>query len=139
MKRRFSVVFLTVILVFSLSVTAFAHKGRTDSHGGHRDNDNQSGLGAYHYHCGGYRAHLHTNGVCPYKSGTTAKKASIQPEKVVNEPKPVAVKSETAEKTVPSKDKDTKDDNTAVGTYAVLGICGAAVGTTAYIKRRGNK
>ena len=139
MKRRFSVVFLTAILVFSLSVTAFAHKGRTDSYGGHRDNDNQSGLGAYHYHCGGYRAHLHTNGVCPYKSGASTKKVNTQPEKVVNEPKPVAVKSKTAESSVPSKEKNIKDDNTGVGTYAVLGICGAAVGTTAYIKKRKNK
>ena len=44
-----------------------AHSGRTDSSGGHRDNKNKSGLGSYHYHCGGYPAHLHTNG-CPYKS-----------------------------------------------------------------------
>lgn len=48
---------------------AFAHSGRTDSSGGHRDNKNKSGLGYYHYHCGGYPAHLHTNGVCPYRSG----------------------------------------------------------------------
>ncbi len=138
MKRRFSVVFLTVILVFSLLVTAFAHKGRTDSHGGHRDKDNQSGLGSYHYHCGGYRAHLHTNGVCPYKSGTTAKKVNRQPEKVVNEPKPMAVKNETVKNTVSSKNKDTKEDSAGIGTYAVLGVCGAAVGTTAYIKRKKN-
>lgn len=51
-------------------ITAEAHSGRTDSQGGHRDNKNRSGLGSYHYHCGGYPAHLHTNGVCPYKSGT---------------------------------------------------------------------
>lgn len=46
--------------------TTFAHSGRTDSNGGHRDNKNKSGLGSYHYHCGGHPAHLHTNGVCPY-------------------------------------------------------------------------
>ena len=34
--------------------TAEAHSGRTDSSGGHRDNKNKSGLGSYHYHCGGY-------------------------------------------------------------------------------------
>lgn len=44
----------------------FAHSGRTDSNGGHRDNKNKSGLGRYHYHCGGHPAHLHANGVCPY-------------------------------------------------------------------------
>lgn len=52
----------------SPAVTVFAHSGRTDSNGGHRDNRNVSGLGSYHYHCGGYPAHLHENGVCPYAS-----------------------------------------------------------------------
>lgn len=53
----------------SNAITAEAHPGRTDAQGGHRDNKNRSGLGSYHYHCGGYPAHLHPNGVCPYKSG----------------------------------------------------------------------
>lgn len=48
-----------------------AHSGRTDSSGGHRDNKNKSGLGSYHYHCGGYPAHLHNNGRCPYSSSST--------------------------------------------------------------------
>lgn len=43
-----------------------AHSGRTDSQGGHHDYKNKSGLGSYHYHCGGHPAHLHKNGVCPY-------------------------------------------------------------------------
>lgn len=46
--------------------TASAHSGRTDSSGGHKDNKNKSGLGSYHYHCGGYPPHLHTGGYCPY-------------------------------------------------------------------------
>lgn len=49
------------------TTTTYAHSGRTDSSGGHRDNQNKSGLGSYHYHCGGYPAHLHSNGKCPYK------------------------------------------------------------------------
>jgi hypothetical protein len=49
-------------------LVAFAHSGRTDGAGGHRDNNNMSRLGYYHYHCGGYPAHLHSGGVCPYKS-----------------------------------------------------------------------
>lgn len=49
-------------------VGVFAHSGRTDANGGHKDNKNKSGLGPYHYHCGGYPAHLHPNGVCPYTS-----------------------------------------------------------------------
>ena len=88
-----------IILIVSLILTAFApnqllygtpliaeaHSGRTDSSGGHKDNKNASGLGYYHYHCGGYPAHLHTNGVCPYSSSgagssdgsTSVKKAKI--------------------------------------------------------------
>lgn len=48
---------------------SYGHSGRTDSNGGHKDNKNKSGLGSYHYHCGGYPAHLHDNGACPYGSG----------------------------------------------------------------------
>jgi uncharacterized protein YjdB len=46
-------------------MTVLAHPGRTDSRGGHKDNQNKSGLGYYHYHHG-YGPHLHTNGICPY-------------------------------------------------------------------------
>lgn len=58
-----------------------SHSGRTDSRGGHKDNKNKSGLGSYHYHCGGHEAHLHNNGVCPYSStskssNSTTKKSS---------------------------------------------------------------
>lgn len=53
-------------------ITAEAHSGRTDASGGHKDNKNKSGLGSYHYHCGGHPAHLHTGGVCPYSSDAPA-------------------------------------------------------------------
>lgn len=56
-----------LLFVFVFSVSAFAHGGRTDSSGGHKDNQNVSGLGPYHYHCGGNPPHLHNNGVCPYE------------------------------------------------------------------------
>lgn len=63
---------LTIIailcLIIAIAGNSFAHSGRTDSSGGHKDNKNKSGLGSYHYHCGGYPAHLHDNGVCPYSS-----------------------------------------------------------------------
>lgn len=59
-------ILVAVLIIFSLIVTASAHSGRTDSNGGHKDNKNASGLGSYHYHCGGYPAHLHTSGYCPY-------------------------------------------------------------------------
>lgn len=77
--------FLTSLLCIALiSTTSYAHPGRTDANGGHRDNKNVSGLGYYHYHHG-YSAHLHPNGVCPYESTpqtntkiTTSKPKSIQ-------------------------------------------------------------
>ena len=70
MKRVIKILILFVSLIallLSVSITAFAHSGRTDSNGGHKDNKNISGLGSYHYHCGGYPAHLHTKGYCPYR------------------------------------------------------------------------
>lgn len=72
--------FITALVIAMLPVagtadspfilTAEAHSGRTDSSGGHRDNKNKSGLGSYHYHCGGHPAHLHPGGVCPYAGGS---------------------------------------------------------------------
>lgn len=52
-------IFAILVLTFCLTVSSFAHPGRTDSRGGH---NSPSG---YHYHHG-YPAHHHTNGVCPY-------------------------------------------------------------------------
>lgn len=68
MKKHIRKIFsiLCIILAISFPLTAFAHSGRTDSQGGHHDYKNKSGLGSYHYHCGGHPAHLHENGICPY-------------------------------------------------------------------------
>lgn len=66
-KKIITIVFICILSVSMCNIT-FAHSGRTDSSGGHKDNKNKSGLGSYHYHCGGHPAHLHTNGVCPYSS-----------------------------------------------------------------------
>lgn len=69
MKRSIRILclfLLAVALILCSSISIFAHSGRTDSSGGHRDNKNKSGLGYYHYHCGGHPAHLHTNGYCKY-------------------------------------------------------------------------
>lgn len=61
--------FVIVLFILSLFTSAaYAHSGRTDSSGGHKDNKNVSGLGYYHYHCGGHPAHLHINGICPYST-----------------------------------------------------------------------
>lgn len=59
---------LLPLLLLLLPSIAFAHPGITDESGGHHDYDNVSGLGSYHYHCGGHPAHLHENGICPYDS-----------------------------------------------------------------------
>ena len=63
-------------LAGNLVLVSEAHSGRTDSRGGHKDNKNKSGLGSYHYHCGGHPAHLHPNGVCPYANGGTGSSGS---------------------------------------------------------------
>lgn len=60
-------IIIALLVICSLVTTVSAHSGRTDSSGGHKDNQNKSGLGSYHYHCGGYPAHLHTSGYCPYR------------------------------------------------------------------------
>lgn len=64
MKKR--IYTLIIMFVFVSTSIIFAHPGRLDSKGGHRDNKNVSGLGSYHYHCGNSPAHLHENGICPY-------------------------------------------------------------------------
>lgn len=86
MKKRLIVKILCSFLLVSMFLTyetvsfpivSEAHSGRTDSSGGHHDYKNKSGLGSYHYHCGGYPAHLHPNGVCPYASqGSTSTSGS---------------------------------------------------------------
>ena len=59
---------IIILIVLSMQISVYSHSGRTDANGGHKDNQNKSGLGSYHYHCGGHPAHLHPNGVCPYSS-----------------------------------------------------------------------
>lgn len=68
-QQRWIAVLLSILLIVACPVMALAHSGRTDASGGHKDNKNKSGLGSYHYHCGGYSAHLHEGGVCPYTGG----------------------------------------------------------------------
>lgn len=63
-------------LIITYPVLCFAHSGRTDSSGGHRDNQNKSGLGYYHYHCNRTPPHLHEGGVCPYSSNYSEGSAS---------------------------------------------------------------
>lgn len=81
MKRNKRMAPLGLAISIALTPAAsLAHGGRTDASGGHRDNQNKSGLGYYHYHCGGTSAHLHNNGVCPYSttSATTSTKSNSE-------------------------------------------------------------
>lgn len=75
--KRLSKIIALLGILLAFPTTILAHSGKTDSSGGHKDKNNVSGLGSYHYHCGGYPAHLHDGGVCPYsgsaKSSTTTK------------------------------------------------------------------
>lgn len=59
--KKILCILISIITILSLTVLCFAHSGRTDSSGGHRD----SSTGEYHYHHG-YPAHQHPNGKCPY-------------------------------------------------------------------------
>lgn len=93
MKKKIFSILTLCFVIMSLSLSAFAHGGRTDGSGGHKDNKNKSGLGGYHYHCGGYPAHLHSGGVCPYKGGGSSYSST---------PKTVYATSITA-KNVPTK------------------------------------
>ena len=70
-SKKVAILTIALIVILCMPVVNFAHSGRTDSSGGHKDNKNVSGLGSYHYHCGGNPAHLHTGGVCPYSSAAS--------------------------------------------------------------------
>lgn len=76
MKRRVSLLLIVLSMFMVLSPIANAHSGRTDSNGGHKDNKNKSGLGSYHYHCGGHPPHLHKDGKCPYNTKKDTSTAS---------------------------------------------------------------
>lgn len=82
--RKTIKILLSWLCIFALATTALAHSGRTDSSGGHNDNRNKSGLGSYHYHCGGYPAHLHTCGYCPYRD-VFPSRIKVKAEKITTE------------------------------------------------------
>lgn len=101
--KKFIAVFLVTVSVATvvpsgnnlIVLNVEAHSGRTDANGGHKDNKNVSGLGSYHYHCGGYPAHLHENGVCPYSNAS----ASVETSKVNTQPAMDTGKSNTVNTT----------------------------------------
>lgn len=100
-KGKILSVLLIVLSLISIQINAYAHSGRTDSSGGHKDNKNKSGLGSYHYHCGGHAAHLHTNGVCPYSSSKSSISSSSSSKSSSNTSSSSSSKTTTTT-TVPS-------------------------------------
>lgn len=99
------VAFTMIIMLFGIN--SYAHSGKTDSSGGHKDNKNVSGLGSYHYHCGGHPAHLHTNGICPYSSTYTNKSSSSSTSNSSNKMSTSTSKSSSTTSTQSSSTKTT--------------------------------
>ena len=99
-KKKIISIILIILSVIFIGANTYAHSGRTDSNGGHKDNKNKSGLGSYHYHCGGHPAHLHTNGVCPYSSSSSSNKSSSSSNKKSQTKSTTTTKTQTT--TVPA-------------------------------------
>jgi len=102
-KMKIKKMFAVLLICTMVSSASFAHGGRTDSSGGHKDNKNASGLGSYHYHHG-ESAHLHPGGVCPYDK--TQEKEEVKDTEVVDENKPV--EKETTGTTTEAKSDEIK-------------------------------
>lgn len=90
--KRFGALMMALLVAMGMMTSAYAHGGRTDKNGGHKDNKNASGLGSYHYHCGGNPPHLHTGGSCPYGKSQQVPQATKKPStpKPASTPKPTA-------------------------------------------------
>ena len=133
-KHRTKIVSILVITlaIISIGLTTYGHSGRTDANGGHRDNQNKSGLGSYHYHCGGHPAHLHTNGVCPYSSKSSSSKNKSTSSSTTKKKKSTSTntstsKSKTKSTSVSVKEikinEDTEDfEDFEVGNSKVLSV-----------------
>lgn len=119
-KVKYLVVLITIFSSIFISLNcSYAHSGRTDSNGGHRDNQNKSGLGGYHYHCGGNPPHLHTNGICPYSSDISSNKET---KSTYTETKSPAQKVEPAIICVTEISINEKVDNMEIGEERVLTV-----------------
>lgn len=104
-KQKCILTIFTLVIIIMMSLNCYAHSGRTDANGGHKDNKNKSGLGSYHYHCGGHPAHLHPNGTCPHSSTTKANQGSATKKKS-NTKTTTTTPVQTTEKKIETK-KDT--------------------------------
>lgn len=107
MKNGGKIIVAFTMIIMLFGINSYAHSGRTDSRGGHKDNKNVSGLGSYHYHCGGHPAHLHTNGICPYSSTYTNKSSSSSTSNSSNKTSTSTSKSSSTTSTQSSSTKTT--------------------------------
>lgn len=110
-KRLCLLLTLSIILI---TTNVYSHSGRTDANGGHKDNQNKSGLGSYHYHCGGHPAHLHTNGSCPYSSSSSSGSSSSSTSS--------SAASSTKTTTVPASTTPVQPKTSAPKTISTTGI-----------------
>lgn len=121
-KGKILSILIAALCIISIGLNTYAHSGRTDASGGHKDNKNKSGLGSYHYHCGGHPAHLHTNGVCPYSSSkkstssSSSNKSTTKSTKKSTNTKSTNVKSTTKTTTNPT----TKAPTTVSATEIII-------------------
>lgn len=114
-QKRVVVFFVILIMAVLLPLNCIAHSGRTDSHGGHKDNKNASGLGSYHYHCGGNPPHLHDGGVCPYSSTAQTTTSSDQVEQTKTTKSQTTTSTKKAEpKTIVVKEIKTSKENVEI-------------------------
>lgn len=104
MKKKIMALIAMISVLISIEVNCFAHSGKTDKNGGHKDNQNKSGLGSYHYHCGGYPAHLHPSGVCPYSSSSSS--SSTTTKKSTNNSTTTTTTKSTATESTATKTKN---------------------------------
>lgn len=121
-KVKIVSILLIALSVTSIGINSYAHSGRTDSRGGHKDNNNKSGLGSYHYHCGGNPAHLHTNGVCPYSSSSPSSKSSTSSSSSSSKSNTSSSSSSSKSSTSNFQSSSTQTTTTVPSTVAVTGI-----------------
>ena len=140
--RNFIKIVLLCLLVFYFGYGCVsAHKGRTDSRGGHKDKYNASGLGPYHYHCGGHPAHLHENGVCPYSSNASdTKKTTTNSTSSSTSSSSSNISSKSTNNTVnnntANQKNEEKEDHSSA--YIIAGLLGGG-GLLASTKKKKKK
>lgn len=96
-KKIVTVSTIIIILCIVYMFNAFAHSGRTDSSGGHWNRS----TGTYHYHCGGYPAHSHSGGVCPYKTSSSSKTKKSTADEIIEKFNGISTESSSSNSSSP--------------------------------------